>query len=56
MTLRFGASPAGSGCRAPSPDDAKVSALRAFILTPPRSAYPLVPCNDSPVDGGYRSG
>lgn len=56
MSLRFrlGRVPTGSGCRVPSPVGAKVPALRASILTPARSAYPLVPCIDFPVTAEMR--
>jgi hypothetical protein len=56
MTLRFrlGRVPTGSGCLVPSLGGAKVSALRASVLTPARSAYPLVPCIDFPVTAEMR--
>jgi len=43
MNLRFqlGRAPAGSGCRAPSPGGAKVSALRASI---PHACALRLPC------------
>jgi hypothetical protein len=34
LSFQLGRAPAGSGCRAPSPGAAEVSALRASILTP----------------------
>lgn len=52
--LSVGRAPTESGYRVPSPGDAKVLALRASILKPARSAYPLVPCIDFPVTAEMR--
>jgi hypothetical protein len=52
--LSVGACPYGELLSCTEPVGAKVSALRASILTPARSAYPLVPCIDFPATAEMR--